>query len=63
MKKPINHPALGGDIIDPRKPMPQRKPNKTMSGAQLLNKAVLGTHNPPTEQEKRDREWEKVTKK
>jgi len=37
MKKIINHPALGGDKVDLRKPLPVRKINKDeKSGRELL---------------------------
>jgi len=42
MKKIINHPALGGDKVDLRKPLPIAKPvqkKKELSGLELLNKA------------------------
>lgn len=46
-KKLINHKLLGGDIVDRNShKVPQRRPEKTMNGEQLLNKAVLGTHKP-----------------
>lgn len=28
MHKPFNHPALGGDVIDPRTGKPQKEPKK-----------------------------------
>lgn len=62
MKTPINHPVLGGDVVDLRKPlpekMPQRKPNSSMTGEELLRKAVTGTH-----KQKVDDVWGKVLKK
>lgn len=45
-KKPINHPKLGGDVVDLKKELPQRKPNSTMSGEELLRKAAYGTPKP-----------------
>lgn len=44
-KNLINHKNLGGDVVDVLK-IPQRKPNSSMSGEELLAKAVLGTHKP-----------------
>jgi len=61
--KPINHPTVGGDIVDLRKPMPQRRPDKSMSGIQLLWKAVTGHYKPQTEQEKRTNEIKDILKK
>lgn len=36
---PFNHPKLGGDVVDMRKPMPQRKPHKAMSVDEIWKKA------------------------
>lgn len=46
--KPFNHPTMGGNVVDLKRPVsltsiPQRKPNSAMSGEELLNKAVNGT--------------------
>ncbi len=56
VKKLINHHLLGGDVVDrnPQK-VPQRKPEKTMSGEQLLNKAIFGTPEKPID----DKGWGK----
>lgn len=42
--KPLNHEYLGGNAVDLTKEIPQRKPNSTMTGEELLRKAVTGTH-------------------
>lgn len=39
MKKPINHPKLGGKVVEQAR-VPQRKPNSAMSGDELLKKAM-----------------------
>lgn len=46
--KPFNHPKLGGNVVIHEKypKQPQKKPNSTMTGEELLNKAVYGTPNP-----------------
>lgn len=41
--KPFNHPKLGGNVVD-KANMPQRKPNKSMSGEELLKKGVSKLH-------------------
>lgn len=38
------------------KKVPARRPNKTMTGKQLMNKAIFGTHTPPTEKERKEKE-------
>jgi len=43
MKKTLNHKLLGGNVVEK---VPQRKPNKTMSGTEMLNKAIYGKHTP-----------------
>lgn len=60
MKTSINHPKLGGDVVEKRTKVPQRKPVKAMSGIEMLNKAAYGTPTPLTEQEKRSEEWNKL---
>lgn len=59
MKNLINDPRLGGDVVNrnPHK-VPQRKPEKAMSGEELLNKAIHGTHKP-----KHEEVWNKVLNK
>lgn len=58
--KTINHKNLGGDVVTK---MPQRKPDKAKTGRELLNKAVLGTSKPPTDEQKRNKEWKEFVKK
>lgn len=61
-RQTINHKLLGGDIMD-KHIFPQRKPNKTMSGEELLTKAVTGKHKVPTAEDRRKAEWEQLLKK
>lgn len=42
--KTINHPKLGGDVVDLRKSLPQRKPNSVMTGDELLQKVAKKTY-------------------
>jgi len=49
--KTINHSKLGGDVVNLKVELPQRKPNKSMTPEQLLLKAVTGSHKPKTQQE------------
>lgn len=60
--KTINHVLLGGDVVDTYK-VPQRKPNKTMSGEQMLLKAVTGIHKVKTENEKLNEQANKIINK
>lgn len=46
-----------------KKSTPQRKPNKTMSGQQLLNKAILGNYKPKTENQKKHEEIKAILDK
>lgn len=57
----MNHKILGGDVVNLRK-LPQRKPNKTMTGKQLLNKAVFGTHKGKTEAQIKNEEIKNILK-
>lgn len=45
------------------KKIPQRRPNKSMTGQQLLNKAILGSHKPKTENQKKNEEIARILKK
>lgn len=58
--KRINHKLLGGDFLEG---FPQRKPNKGMTGDQLLMKAVTGTHIKKTERQIKDEEILKIINK
>lgn len=44
IRTPISHPSLGGDVVDrnpyKKQEIPQRKPNKAISGEELLKKAL-----------------------
>lgn len=42
------------------KPTPQRKPNKTMTGEQILLKAVTGTHKTKTPNERLEEQANKI---
>lgn len=63
----INDIRLGGDTVDTTRDFshktPQRKPNKHLSGKEMLHKAMFGTPNPKPEAERKMDEINSILKK
>jgi hypothetical protein len=61
LRKPFNHPLLGGDVVDTN-PW-AKKTNTPLTGQELLQKSVTGSAKKKTEAQLKNAEIRKILKK